>query len=262
MKHNYLFFLIFLLSLSINLSFGQISASVVKLRENDTLTFNQIFKKYNLNKDVPTIAITWSGKWCVPCIHLINMYNACDPTMINLITINVDNPNNLQEVLNNGNDLEWNNAINFRGNLGKSPVGFNNVFNVSLAPLILYIKDGKIEEILTGYAQYPYRLVLFGKIPDVKLIWNSPNDLNSLAWYYYRERSSPEELQEAKTWVTRAIELDKNYYNMDTYSSLLFKTGEYTKALKTAKEAIDIAKVNDIKHERTTELINKIIEQM
>ena len=101
-----------------------------------------------------------------------------------------------------------------------------------------------------------------GRVDDVKFIWNSSDDLNSLAWNYYKTESSIEKLEEAKKWVVRSIELKKNYNNIDTYAALLFKTGKYTEALKKAKEAIEIAKENDKDYDSTTELINKIIEKL
>jgi tetratricopeptide (TPR) repeat protein len=96
----------------------------------------------------------------------------------------------------------------------------------------------------------------------VKFIWNSFDDLNSLAWKYYRTENSMEKLEEAKKWVVRSIELNKNYNNIDTYAALLFKTGKYTEALKKAKEAIEMAKENDENYDSTTELINEIIEKL
>ena len=69
-------------------------------------------------------------------------------------------------------------------------------------------------------------------------------------------------LEEAKEWVIRSIELDKNYSNTDTYAALLFKTGVYTKSLKVAKDAIEIAKENDEDYSTTTDLINAVIEKL
>lgn len=248
--------------LVIQISSGQFKTDLKALRQDETISFDRIHDKYQLKKDIPTVVITWSGKWCMPCIQLIEFYNLCDPNMINLITVNVDTPEVLEATLEKGYDQKWNNAVNFYGNLGKSDKGFNNVFNISLAPLVIYIEDEKITDILTGYYHYPYTLITTGKIPNEKLIWNSWNDLNSLAWQVYQNKNSPENIQKATTWILRSIELDKNYYNLDTYAGLLFKSGQYTVALKTAKNAIEIAKANEIKHDATTDLINQIIEKL
>ncbi len=262
MKKVILFLVFCFAFLFSNTSSGQLVANLKELRQDKTVSFDQVLTTYNLNKNIPTVFITWSGKWCIPCVQLIDLYNNCDPSMINLVTINVDTDENRPEVLDKGYDQNWQNAINLRGNLAQKENGFGNVFNVLLAPLVIYVKDGNIEEILTGYYQYPYRLITTGKINNVNLIWNSYTDLNSLAWTYYKDKTDPYQLEKALRWVNRSMELDKNYYNMDTYASLLFKTGEYTKALKAAKEAIEIAKAHEIKHEATTELINQIIEKL
>ena len=241
---------------------GQFKTDLKMLRQNETVRFDQIHDKFQLDKNIPTVVITWSGKWCMPCVQLIEFYNLADPNMINLITVNIDTPEVLKTTLEKGYDQKWNNAVNFYGNFGNSQNGFNNVFNTSLAPLVLYIEDAKITDILSGYYHYPYTLVTTGKIPDVKLIWNSWNDLNSIAWNAYKTQTAPEDLEEAKRWILRSIELETNYYNLDTYAGLLFKTGEYTKALKTAKNAVELAKANEIKHDTTTELMNSIIEKL
>lgn len=93
-------------------------------------------------------------------------------------------------------------------------------------------------------------------------IWNSSSKLNSLAWNAYKNHNDIKILLKAIKAVERSIELEKNYYNVDTHAALLYKTGNYSKALKRAKEAIDIAKKEDITYASTTELIEKIIDAM
>ena len=251
-----------LVFLGLQNTMGQFKTELKSLRQDETIRFDQIHDKYQLDKSLPTVVITWSGKWCAPCVSLIEFYNLSDPNMINLITVNIDTPEVLESTLEKGYDKNWNNALNFYGNLGNSKNGFNNVFNTSLAPIVLYIEDEKITDILTGYYHYPYTLITTGKIPDVKFVWNSWNDLNSLAWNAYKTKTSAEDLEEAKKWILRSIDLEENYYNLDTYAGLLYKTGEYTQALKTAKSAIEIAKANEMKYDATADLINMIIEKL
>ncbi|WP_046745179.1 thioredoxin family protein [Kordia zhangzhouensis] len=93
-------------------------------------------------------------------------------------------------------------------------------------------------------------------------IWNSSSKLNSLAWHAYQKHDNVKHLLKAIKIVERSIELEKNYYNVDTHAALLYKTGNYTKALKRAKEAVDIAKKEGLSYSSTTELIEKIIEEM
>lgn len=245
---------------SLNL-FSQIDVTITDLKTKKNIQLSDVFDEYNLNKSKPTVLITWSGKWCAPCIRLIRRYNKCDPSMINLITVNVDSESSREEVLDKGYHKEWNNALNFNGNVEKNN-GFGRVFKVSSAPLVLIFEDGKMKDALASYSIYPYKLVQENRIKGIKFLWNSSEDLNSIAWNYYQKSDDKEKLEEAKKWVIRSIKLDENYNNVDTYAALLFKTGHYKNALKKAKKAIEIAKKNNDSYESTIELINKIIEKM
>lgn len=88
--------------------------------------------------------------------------------------------------------------------------------------------------------------------------WDNSMTLNSLAWDVYENESDKEKLINAVKWVKRSIELDKNYYNSDTYAALLYKMGNYKEALVIAQEAIEIAKKTDIDFSVTTKLIKDI----
>tara|TARA_Y100000588_G_scaffold91561_1_gene98899 strand:- start:9948 stop:10718 length:771 start_codon:yes stop_codon:yes gene_type:complete len=93
-------------------------------------------------------------------------------------------------------------------------------------------------------------------------IWDSWEKLNSLSWHAYLEHDNVKDLLKAIKAVERSIELHANYYNTDTHAALLYKTGNYTKALKVAKKAIDYAKSEELSYDDTSELIEKIIEEM
>ena len=93
-------------------------------------------------------------------------------------------------------------------------------------------------------------------------IWNSSTRLNSLAWHTYKTHDTIDDLLKAIKIVERSVELEASYYNVDTHAALLYKTGNYTKALKKAKQAVDIAKEEGLSYGSTTELIEKIIEKM
>ncbi|GEO22932.1 hypothetical protein [Cyclobacterium qasimii] len=252
----------FLLILSSSLSFGQIDVDITHIKSGETISFSDIYDTYDLDKELPTMIITWSGEWCYPCISLINRYTDCDLSMMNLITINVDNEENREDVLDEGHHLDWDKALNFHANINEDGKGFDNVFNVTSAPLVLYLVDGMISDAVVSYSLYPYRLIQTERINDINFVWNSSRDLNSLAWSHYKNEDDENELAEAIEWVTRSIDLDQTYSNTDTYAALLFKTGEYTKSLKVAKEAIEIAKENDDDYSTTTDLINSVIEKL
>ncbi|QJP35571.1 thiol reductase thioredoxin [Nonlabens sp. Ci31] len=93
-------------------------------------------------------------------------------------------------------------------------------------------------------------------------IWNDYSKLNSLAWHAYEYHDKINDLLKAIEIVERSIELYKINANVDTHAALLFKTGNYTQALKKAKEAIEVAKQNGESYEETSQLMNKIIDKM
>lgn len=97
---------------------------------------------------------------------------------------------------------------------------------------------------------------------NIDNLWNHSVNLNNIAWNAYKTENDITILLRCIKAIERSIELEKNYYNVDTHAALLYKTGNYTKALKRAKEAIDIAKKNNIEYETTTELIEKITRKM
>ncbi len=93
-------------------------------------------------------------------------------------------------------------------------------------------------------------------------IWDDWSKLNTLAWHAYEEHNLIDELLKAIEIVKRSISLDENYHNLDTYAALLYKTGRYEAALKKAKEAIDVAKQDDLDYTATTELILLILDKI
>lgn len=85
--------------------------------------------------------------------------------------------------------------------------------------------------------------------------WRS---LNSFAWDFYENVNDNAMIEKAEKWAVRSMELDMNYYNTDTYASILYKLGKYDDALKYAKEAIELAKKSGDKYGETEKLIEKI----
>jgi len=81
--------------------------------------------------------------------------------------------------------------------------------------------------------------------------------LNNHAWDFYEHIDQPDLLQKALGWVERSIELDENYYNLDTYAALLFKTGNTAKAAEIANKAIEAAKANGEDYSATEQLLKK-----
>jgi tetratricopeptide (TPR) repeat protein len=90
---------------------------------------------------------------------------------------------------------------------------------------------------------------------------NDPNKLNSIAWDFYEKVSDKSSLLKAESWAAKAVELDPSYPNMDTYASVLYKTGKSDQALQMANKAIEVAKKDGYAKEDykgTKDLIEKI----
>lgn len=85
--------------------------------------------------------------------------------------------------------------------------------------------------------------------------------LNQYAWQFYEKETDKSLLTKAEEWAKTSVNLNKQYYNMDTYAHLLYKNGKLKEAEEAAKEAIALAKADNISAEEygdTTKLLEKI----
>jgi thioredoxin-related protein len=91
-------------------------------------------------------------------------------------------------------------------------------------------------------------------------IWDDADELNNFAWGVYEQSqvNETEKIQVAIKCSVRSIELNNNYANNDTFSWLLYKSGENKKALKQAQKSIEIAKKNNQNYSETQKLIDII----
>ena len=95
-----------------------------------------------------------------------------------------------------------------------------------------------------AYAEYVEKL-------DINNNWGA---LNEHAWNMYEGTDNKDLLKMAAKWAKRSMELEQNYYNTDTYASILYKLGEYKESEKYADLAIELAKKNNQKYDGTLEL--------
>lgn len=86
------------------------------------------------------------------------------------------------------------------------------------------------------------------------------NTLNTLAWEIYEngQYSDQKLLKFALKMAKRSIDLDKNYYNTDTYAALLYKLGDYKDSREWAVTAISLAKQEGIEYSETKLLLKKL----
>lgn len=93
-------------------------------------------------------------------------------------------------------------------------------------------------------------------------VWDNANELNSVAWYFFKNTDEPEHLISAEKWAERAVTLEPSHHILDTYANLLFKNGKNEKALKIGKQALDVAQAEGADTQAYEELIATIKEEM
>jgi thiol-disulfide isomerase/thioredoxin len=89
---------------------------------------------------------------------------------------------------------------------------------------------------------------------------NDWNELNSTAWSYFTEiaQDDPKVLQKVAQWAKKSIDLDKNFYNTDTYANILFKLGQNKEAFKYAEEAVGLGKAAGEDTTNSEDLLKRI----
>lgn len=84
------------------------------------------------------------------------------------------------------------------------------------------------------------------------------NLLNTVAWGFYENIEDKALLEKALSWSNRSVEIDENYYNIDTQAALLYKLGKHQDALMAAKTALELAEKEGIEAKETQELMKKL----
>jgi len=93
-------------------------------------------------------------------------------------------------------------------------------------------------------------------------IWNNWERLNNVAWDLY-ERTKDKTLNKfTLKWIERSIQLDKNYYNLDSYCAFLYRDKQYEKAIKIGLQSIQLGKKNNIDTTETAKLVAEIKEKI
>jgi thiol-disulfide isomerase/thioredoxin len=257
-----------LISISSKLTEAQVNTYLRRVDNDEVVNLAEL-TTFSSDKILGTFVVTWSGEWCFPCMDVLeSLGNAAKSGKVKVIAINVDSEEDWLGVkAENYHKERWANVTNLY--LDKELNGsFDSYFSVSTAPLTLYFNpEGSI---VTMYTSYELRSWMFVEFFGEEMIWQDSAGLNSFAWNYYTENmdngpinsANDQEMATAIRYIERSIKLDANYNNVDTYAALLYLSGQYTDALKKAKEAIDLAKANSQSYTTTSELIERIIEKM
>ncbi|MCB0704820.1 MAG: thioredoxin family protein [Saprospiraceae bacterium] len=83
-------------------------------------------------------------------------------------------------------------------------------------------------------------------------------EYNEHAWYFYEHVSDPAKMNIALEWARKSVEMNENYYNLDTLAHLYAKLGKKKEAKTAAKGAIEIAKVTGDDYSSTQELLDSL----
>ncbi|CAA6829408.1 MAG: Putative disulfide-isomerase [uncultured Aureispira sp.] len=91
-------------------------------------------------------------------------------------------------------------------------------------------------------------------------VTNNWSELNSVAWNVYEKEDDLKKLKLGLGWINRSIEIEENYFNVDTKAFLLYKMKSYTEAKVVAEKAIKLARAAGTEDASigTIELLNKI----
>ena len=99
-------------------------------------------------------------------------------------------------------------------------------------------------------------------VPFVNKYMMDDNEmLNNYAWSFYENENitDKEALKSAVSWAKRAVELNDNYFNNDTYAAISYKFGfDKETAQKAAEKAIEFAKKIGVDYGATVEMLEKI----
>ncbi|MBR9920006.1 MAG: DUF255 domain-containing protein [Bacteroidetes bacterium] len=83
-------------------------------------------------------------------------------------------------------------------------------------------------------------------------------ELNEHAWYFYEHVEDEAMLEKAIEWARQSIDMNENYFNLDTLAHLYAKTGKKRDAKKVAKVAIELAKESGDDYSTTEELLDNL----
>lgn len=83
-------------------------------------------------------------------------------------------------------------------------------------------------------------------------------ELNSYAWAFYQNVADKKMLKKALDWARASVDLQEEYYNLDTVAALYAKLGKKGKAKKYGNRAIEIAKTNGEDYSETEALLKNL----
>lgn len=86
------------------------------------------------------------------------------------------------------------------------------------------------------------------------------DEVNEIAWNFYELATERKDLKQAVKWSKQAVEANNNMYNNDTLAALYYRLGKKGKAIKIAKNAIEIGRKNGEDFSETQRLLDEILK--
>lgn len=87
---------------------------------------------------------------------------------------------------------------------------------------------------------------------------DDPDELNEVAWIFYKNTSDKKHLKNALKWAEKSVKLSQSYANTDTVAAIQAKLGKKKEAITNAKKAIELAKAAGEDYSQTQLLLNEL----
>lgn len=158
------------------------------------------------------------------------------------------------------------NFVNYKFDMekGEGPT-FANEFSINAYPTLLYFHaDGTVahrtegSEDATAFLEHGKTVLNGGGTVAPLTEADTWESLNEKAWHAYENDTERGKLEEALQWAMESIEMDKNFYNTDTYAHLAYKLGKKQDALKWALISVELGKKDGQDVSSTEALVKKI----
>lgn len=148
---------------------------LVDVETKESVSFTDIFDKYHLNKENPTLMILWSIKWCSTCTDLIERYALSNVSKFNLILINVDRLNHsktlgysseealFDDLKQFKSDWDKQNVVSFYGYSSKGGIEIAMGDSVQQVPRLVYFTQD-MKPLVSQVSLRLYPWVLFDNL--------------------------------------------------------------------------------------------------
>lgn len=158
------------------------------------------------------------------------------------------------------------NFVNYKFDMEKGEgTAFANEFSVNAYPTLLYFHaDGTVahrtegSEDASSFLESGKSIANGGGSGSSSTAEETWESLNQKAWHSYENDTERGKLEQALEWAMQSVQMEKNFYNTDTYAQLAYKLGKKQEALKWALISVELGKQAGENVSATEALIQKI----